>query len=53
MGPRSVSSPTWISVLLPKSSAEFGVYCATGVKDVQAVKSSEIQFDSVGRDVNA
>ena len=32
MNPRSVSSPNWNSVLLPKSSAEFGVYCATGVK---------------------
>ena len=31
MNPRSASSPNWNAVLLPKSSAEFGVYCATGV----------------------
>ena len=53
MNPRSASSPKWNSILLPRSSAKFGAHCETGVKDVQAVKSSEIQFDSVGRDGNA
>ena len=32
MNPRSASFPMWNSVLLPKSSAEFGVYCGTAVK---------------------
>ena len=32
MNPPSASSPKGSSVLLPRSSAEFGAYCETGVK---------------------